>query len=97
MYGGVVHPVDILRSFLGDVEEVHAYGAKGKLTPEYPIKNNFFLNLKFAGGQIARAMGLYDIVHPPMPMMQVLNLRHRRHHDRRFHRQQRWTGQANLG
>ena len=71
MYGGVVHPVDILRSFLGDVEEVHAYGAKGKLTPEYPIKNNFFLNLKFVGGQIARAMGLYDIVHPPMPMMQV--------------------------
>ena len=60
-----------LRSFLGDVEEVHAYGAKGKLTPEYPIKNNFFLNLKFTGGQIARAMGLYDIVHPPMPMMQV--------------------------
>ena len=71
MFGGVVHPVDILRSFLGDVEEVHAYGAKGKLTPEYPIMNNFFLNLKFAGGQIARAMGLYDIVHPPMPMMQV--------------------------
>ncbi len=71
MFGGVVHPVDILRSFLGDVEEVHAYGAKGKLTPEYPIKNNFFLNLKFVDGQIARAMGLYDIVHPPMPMMQV--------------------------
>lgn len=71
MFGGVVHPVDILRSFLGDVEEVHAYGTKGPLTPEYPIKNNFFLNLKFTGGQIARAMGLYDIVHPPMPMMQV--------------------------
>ena len=71
MFGGVVHPVDILRCFLGDVEEVHAYGAKGKLTPEYPKMNNFFLNLKFKGGQIARAMGLYDIVHPPMPMMQV--------------------------
>ena len=71
MFGGVVHPVDILRSFLGDVEEVHAYGAKGTLTPEYPIMNNFFLNLKFKSGQIARAMGLYDVVHPPMPMMQV--------------------------
>ncbi len=71
MFGGVVHPVDILRSFLGDVEEVHAYGMKGPLTPEYPIMNNFFLNLKFKSGQIARAMGLYDIVHPPMPMMQV--------------------------
>ena len=71
MFGGVAHPVDILRSFLGDVEEVHAYGTKGKITPEYPIMNNFFLNLKFKKGQIGRAMGLYDIVHPPMPMMQV--------------------------
>ena len=71
MFGGVVHPVDILRSFSVDVEEVHAYGAKGKLTPEFPQMNNFFLNLKFKNGQISRAMGLYDIVHPPMPMMQV--------------------------
>ena len=71
MFGGVVHPVDILRCFLGDVEEVHAYGAKGKLTPEFPLPNNFFLNLKFNSGQIGRAMGLYDVVHPPMPMMQV--------------------------
>ncbi len=70
MFGGVVHPVDILRSFIGDVEEVHAYGMKGALTPEYPMMNNFLLNLKFKSGQIARAMGLYDIVHPPMPMMQ---------------------------
>ena len=71
MFGGVVHPVDILRCFLGDVEEVHAYGAKAKLTPEFPLPNNFFLNLKFSSGQIGRAMGLYDVVHPPMPMMQV--------------------------
>ena len=71
MFGGVVHPVDILRCFLGDVEEVHAYGMKGELTPESPKMNNFFLNLKFRNGQIGRAMGLYDIVHPPMPMMQV--------------------------
>ena len=71
MFGGVVHPVDILRCFLGDVEEVHAYGAKGKLTPEFPLENNFFLNLQFSSGQIGRAMGLYDVVHPPMPMMQV--------------------------
>ena len=71
MFGGVVHPVDILRCFLGDVEEVHAYGGEAKLTPEFPLPSNFFLNLKFSGGQIGRAMGLYDVVHPPMPMMQV--------------------------
>ncbi|MDZ7837481.1 MAG: Gfo/Idh/MocA family oxidoreductase [Actinomycetota bacterium] len=69
MYGGVCHPVDVLRWFLGDVEEVFAYGNKGNITPEYSIKGNFLLNLKFKTGPIARIMGVYDIVHPPMPMM----------------------------
>ncbi|HOX59012.1 MAG TPA: Gfo/Idh/MocA family oxidoreductase [Candidatus Paceibacterota bacterium] len=71
MYGGVTHPVDILRSFLGDVAEVHCYAAKGKLTPAYPLRNLFFLNLKFANGVIAQVKGLYDVVEPPLPMMQV--------------------------
>jgi predicted dehydrogenase len=71
MYGGVTHPVDILRSFLGDVAEVHCYAAKGKLTPAYPLRNLFFLNLKFANGVIGQVKGLYDVVEPPLPMMQV--------------------------
>ena len=71
MYGGVTHPVDILRSFLGDVAEVHCYAAKGKLTPAYPLRNLFFLNLKFASGVIGQVKGLYDVVEPPLPMMQV--------------------------
>jgi len=71
MYGGVVHPVDILRCLVGDIDEVHAYASKGLLTPEYPKQNNFLLSLKFSNGAIGRAMGLYDVVHPPMPMMQV--------------------------
>ena len=70
MYGGVTHPVDILRSFLGDVAEVHCYAAKGQLTPAYPLRNLFFLNLKFANGVIAQVKGLYDVVEPPLPMMQ---------------------------
>ena len=71
MYGGVCHPVDVLRWFLGDVNEVFAYGNKGNLTPEYPVEANFILNLKFKNGVIARILGAYDIVHPPMPMMGV--------------------------
>jgi predicted dehydrogenase len=71
MFGGVCHPVDVLRWFLGDVEEVFAYGNKGNLTPKYPIMSNFFLNLKFKNGTIARILGAYDIVHPPMPMMGI--------------------------
>ena len=71
MYGGVTHPVDILRCFLGDVAEVHCYAAKGRLTPAYPLDNLFYLNLKFADGVIAQVKGLYDVVEPPLPMMHV--------------------------
>lgn len=72
MYGGVSHPVDILRSFLGNVSEVHCMASKGLLTPAYPAKNNFFLNLRFENGVIAQVRGLYDVVEPPLPMMQVI-------------------------
>ncbi len=71
MYGGVCHPVDVLRWFMGDVEEVFAYGKRGGLTPEYSLIGNFILNLKFKNGVIGRILGIYDIVHPPMPMMGV--------------------------
>jgi len=71
MYGGVSHPVDVLRWFLGDVEEVFAYGKKGFMEPRYPLEGNFLLNLKFKSGVIARILGAYDFVHPPMPMMGV--------------------------
>ncbi len=70
LYGGVTHPVDILQAFLGPVQEVHAYANKGHLS-SYPLRANFVLNLKFAADRIGRVMGLYEVVHPPLPMMQV--------------------------
>lgn len=69
MYGGVSHPVDLLRWFFGDVDEVHALGRKGHVTPEYPLMDNFLLNLKFKNGTIARVLGAYGVVHPPLSMM----------------------------
>jgi len=72
MYGGITHPIDILRALLGDIDEVHCYAAKGKLTPEYPLKNLFYLNLRFQSGVIGQVKGLYDIVEPPLPMMQFV-------------------------
>ena len=72
MYGGVTHPVDVLRSFLGNVSEVHCNASRGLLTPQYPRPNNFFLNLKFENGVIAQVRGLYDVVEPPLPMMQIV-------------------------
>lgn len=71
MYGGVSHPVDILRWLCGDIDEVHAYATRGGLTPEVTVKQNFLLNVRFVSGVIGRVLGAYDIVHPPMPMMEV--------------------------
>jgi predicted dehydrogenase len=71
MFGGVCHPVDVLRWFLGDIEELHAYGGRGGLTPEYKLMDNFCLNVKFARGVIGRILGIYGVIEPPEPMMKL--------------------------
>ena len=71
LYGGVSHPIDVLRWYIGDVAEVHAFSNRGGLTPQIKKDCNFLLNLKFANGAIGRVMGAFDIVHPPMPMMGI--------------------------
>jgi len=68
MFGGVCHPVDSLVWLLGDVEEVHCYAGRGGLS-DYPLEDNFTLNLKFAGGAIGRVLGAYGVVQPGWPMM----------------------------
>lgn len=69
MYGGCCHPVDSLVWFLGEVEEVQAYGIKSGVISGYPLEDTYLLNLKFANGKIARVLGAYGIVDPPIPMM----------------------------
>ena len=71
MFGGVCHPVDVLRWFLGDIEEIHAFGCKGGLTQDYPLMDNFTLNARFRGGAIGRILGLYGVVEPAEPMMKL--------------------------
>jgi len=72
IYGGLIHPVDVLRWFCGDVEEVHALGNKGLLTPGRKSDfDNYLVNLKFKSGIIGRAMACFDMVEPPLPMMEV--------------------------
>ena len=70
MFGGCVHSIDVIRAFGGDIESVHAFANKGNLTEEYPLEDNFFINVKFKSGVIGRVSGLYGVVHPPTPMMQ---------------------------
>jgi predicted dehydrogenase len=69
MFGGCVHSIDVLRAFGGDVETVQANGVRG-ITEEYPLEDNFFINIRFKSGAIGRVSGLYGVVHPPTPMMQ---------------------------
>ena len=71
MFGGVCHPVDVLRWFLGDIDELHAYGNHGNLTPRYKLMDNFCLNVKFKSGVIGRILGIYGVIEPPEPMMKL--------------------------
>ena len=70
MFGGCVHCIDVIRAFGGDIQRVHAFARKGDLTPEYPLEDNFFINVEFLSGAIGRVAGLYGVVHPPTPMYQ---------------------------
>lgn len=70
MYGGCVHSLDVIRAFAGEIESVHAFANKGGMTEDYPIEDNFFINVRFESGVIGRVSGLYGVVHPPIPMMQ---------------------------
>ena len=67
MYGGVCHPVDLLRWFVGDVEEVFAYGGRAGIETRYPSEKelNYVISLRHTNGTISRILGAYDIVHPP--------------------------------
>ena len=69
MYGGCCHPVDSLVWFFGEAEEVQAYGIKSGVNPTYPLEDTYLINIKFANGKLARVMGAYGLVHPPIPMM----------------------------
>ena len=67
MYGGVCHPVDLLRWFLGEADEVFAYGSHGGLDPRYPAdkEDNYVISIKYQSGVLARVLGAFDLVHPP--------------------------------
>jgi len=67
MYGGVCHPVDLLRWFLGEAEEAFAYGNRGGVDRRYPpdIPMNYVISLRYRSGAMARILGGFDLIHPP--------------------------------
>lgn len=72
LYGGACHPIDLLRWFLGDIEEVFVYAVKSGLDPRYAkwdLEDDFLINLRFKNGTIGRVLAAFGLVEPPMPML----------------------------
>ncbi len=62
-YLGLSHPVDLVRWYLGEIEEVQAYGTRTRLGTEFGMKtpDAIVVNLKAKSGRIARVLGNYGI------------------------------------
>lgn len=60
------HPVDLIRWYMGDVEEVFAYASQSLIGGQAQFQGNdtFVINLKFESGRIGRVLGLYGLEHP---------------------------------
>ena len=69
LYGGACHPIDLLRWFFGNVEEVFVHAAQSNFDPRYTRHDNFLINLRFHSGAIARVLAVFGLVEPPLPML----------------------------
>jgi predicted dehydrogenase len=60
---GMSHPIDLLRWYLGRIEEVHAYGFQSSLAKSYEAASYdiYTVNVRNSQGQIGRAMGNYGL------------------------------------
>lgn len=60
---GLSHPVDLIRWYLGPIEEVHAFGSRSALGREHQLQgfDIYVVNLRSADGRLGRAMGHYGL------------------------------------
>ena len=72
--GGACHPIDLLRWFMGDIDEVHCVGLRSGVAPEYPQEDSFFINVRFASGAIGRVANLLGLVEPTGEKMNSLTV-----------------------
>ena len=72
--GGACHPIDLLRWFMGDIDEVHCVGLRSGIAPDYPQEDSFFINVKFASGKIGRVANLLGLVEPTGEKMNSLTV-----------------------
>jgi predicted dehydrogenase len=68
--GSMCHPVALLTWYLGDAEEVFAYGINSGVDPRYPANtpDTYLVNVRFQNGSIGRILGAFGVIHPPLPM-----------------------------
>ncbi|TLS38385.1 Gfo/Idh/MocA family protein [Pseudalkalibacillus caeni] len=66
LFGGCSHPVDLVRWYMGDVEEVFAYANRSLIGEEanFQGEDTFVISLKFKNGKIGRVLGMYGLEHP---------------------------------
>ena len=69
LYGGACHPIDLLRWFFGDVDEVFVYASRSQFDARYARDDNFLINLRFQSGVIALVLAVFGLVEPPLPML----------------------------
>lgn len=62
LYGGLSHPVDFIRWYLPDIEEVMGYGMTSRNGLEAGLKNEDVMHFVFksADGRVARVSGVYS-------------------------------------
>jgi predicted dehydrogenase len=60
---GLSHPIDLVRWYLGRIEEVHCYGSSSAMGREHGLKGRdiYTVNLRAADGRIGRVMGHYGL------------------------------------
>jgi predicted dehydrogenase len=68
--GSMCHPIALLSWYLGDAEEVTAYGVNSGVDPRYPADREdiYLVNVRFRTGAIGRILGAFGIIEPPLPM-----------------------------
>lgn len=60
---GMSHPIDLVRWYLGPIEEVHAFATRSSLAERYGSQSFdiYSVNLRASDGRIGRAMGNYGL------------------------------------
>jgi predicted dehydrogenase len=68
--GSMCHPISLLTWYLGEVDEVFAYGVNSGVDARYPANtpDTYLVNLKFRSGALGRILGAFGIIEPPLPM-----------------------------